>query len=1379
MYLMADNSRSLAEFTNQYQMSKTLRFELKPVGQTAEWIKKHNIIGIENGEPVGMDADRAKNYKYAKLLLDELHCQFIADALQLDHEVESTKKLNAKIIELYSASEILATNLPGNIFKYILDEKANEWVTLFQHQMPQYWRDDINELKNKIASEADKKEIKHLESIVTKLNNLCETGYPFKNTGIEILYGSHEDLLKLLEWAVRCGRIRPSFKDLQQGNSTAAMPVEHVISYIRSFDSFCTYFTGFNKNRANVYDVTGKKSTSLVHRICMQNMQFHFNNIRKWETVTRALEKYAKDFTGKTSSWRAMLAEYERNLAFAVEDVLTPAAFIAFINQSGIDRYNEIINGRAGDSGKTRVPGLNEFISRACQQFGAKHHEFPLLQSFYKQILSKSDKTFTAAFETDKEMFDQIRDFHQSIFVEQEIGKPPVIQELIENIRRLTAESPDEKSNIFISKNKLPRISTKLTGAWNTINNRLRSELGEKDFNKMNCFPVQLIDDALNAVVGGEQFSFKEQHIKAEYLSDSGHILFDFLTKRLDQLLLSVVSRWNKLAESGVLTAEKLDSANGKKGLEQIAAIKAFLDCSLEFQGFIGDWLLPGKKPSAGINNVWDETLQGFCDQFPIVKLYKMTRNHVTRKAYSSKKVKINFNNCKLLNGWDRNKESINGGILFEQDGLYFLGIMPPAANNIFDYAIADTDSEKKKQTKRDLAEKVLSSLGEPSFRKMIYKFLPGPNKMLPRVLFAESNVRYFKPSREIINIKEKKLYIKSEIEKNGIQNLYDYIDFCKQSLCIHPEWSKEFGFSEGTFRATAEYHSVDEFYKDVEMRGYKISFDNIKKSYIDEKVANGELYLFQIYSKDFSQRKKGSGNDNLHTSYWKLLFDPENLQDVVLKLNGQAEIFFRKASVALTGSQKAKGHHYNELKNKFSYPIIKDRRFTEDKFFFHCPVDLNFKAPSVPSRFNDKIKTFLRNNPAVNILGLDRGETHLLYYTITDRNGNILDHGSFDTIAAGERNIDYHAILDTRTENLEKVRESWSEAASIKGFKAGYLSQVLHKITQLIVQYNAIVVLENLNRGFKRDRYKIEKMEYKQFEKALIEKLNYLAFKNKKSRLEAGHYLNAYQLANKFESSEKAGIQNGILFYAVASYAAMTDPVTGFIKNVYAAYESVEKCLKLWASFDSIIYNPARDRFEFTYTLGKIAGNGMYTRKDEDKITKRQWTLCSCVVRTRYAITALDRDGEGKQEIYCVTDELKKMFENAKVDYRGNPDIGMALLGRQQRTDAALHQACLYFFNAIMNIRVTDRAKASQADEYSFIHSPVEPFFDSRQAWKNMPASSDANGAYNMARTGIRMLLEIDKHASAVDLATTKLDWQEYAQSAAVVKAQTAKLHK
>ena len=79
--------------------------------------------------------------------------------------------------------------------------------------------------------------------------------------------------------------------------------------------------------------------------------------------------------------------------------------------------------------------------------------------------------------------------------------------------------------------------------------------------------------------------------------------------------------------------------------------------------------------------------------------------------------------------------------------------------------------------------------------------------------------------------------------------------------------------------------------------QAYSIRFEKISTRYINELVENGQIYLFRIYSKDFSEYSKG--NKNLHTMYFEALFDEDNLENQIMKLNGGAEFFIRPASIS------------------------------------------------------------------------------------------------------------------------------------------------------------------------------------------------------------------------------------------------------------------------------------------------------------------------------------------------------------------------------------------------------------------------------------------------------------------------------------------------
>ena len=47
--------------------------------------------------------------------------------------------------------------------------------------------------------------------------------------------------------------------------------------------------------------------------------------------------------------------------------------------------------------------------------------------------------------------------------------------------------------------------------------------------------------------------------------------------------------------------------------------------------------------------------------------------------------------------------------------------------------------------------------------------------------------------------------------------------------------------------------------------------------------VEEGKAVLIQIYTKTFLRTVKGT--PNLHTLYWKMLFDERNLRDVALQI--------------------------------------------------------------------------------------------------------------------------------------------------------------------------------------------------------------------------------------------------------------------------------------------------------------------------------------------------------------------------------------------------------------------------------------------------------------------------------------------------------------
>ena len=327
---------------------------------------------------------------------------------------------------------------------------------------------------------------------------------------------------------------------------------------------------------------------------------------------------------------------------------------------------------------------------------------------------------------------------------------------------------------------------------------------------------------------------------------------------------------------------------------------------------------------------------------------------------------------------------------------------------------------------------------------------------------------------------------------------------------------------------------------------------------------------------------------------------------------------------------------------------------------------------------------------------------------------------------------------------------------------KEGYLSQVIHKISQLIVKYHAIVVLEDLNTGFMRGRQKIEKQVYQKFEKMLIDKLNYLADKQK-SPEELGGILNAYQLTSKFVSFQKLGKQSGFLFYTPAWNTSKIDPVTGFVNLFDTRYETREKARAFFGKFDFIRYNANKDWFEFTFDYSK------FTTKAEG--TRTRWTLCTQGMRIETY-----RDASKNSQWASKSSDLTNLFKEFFAKHAISLDSNLK--------EAIANQDSKEFYEELLRLfRLTLQMRNSISNsEQDYLLSPVADengnFFNSEEEklkgkdeygnWKSsLPVDADANGAYNIARKGLWMIRQIKNtdNLKKMNLAISNKEWLKFVQ--------------
>ena len=1177
------------------------------------------------------------------------------------------------------------------------DEKRSESYKKMKHIVDEYHKDYIQrtlsgaEVKNlesyydiymvQDKDEKQKKEIIKLEADFRKqIKKALESGAEFKDLFSKELFEKR----------------LPEFEDVKNDPERMAL--------LDEFKGYTTYFMGFHENRRNMYS-DEEKSTAISFRLINQNLPKYIDNMN-------IFAKYVS-VRGVEDANRVNAAMTLNN--HTVYEFFELKGFNMVLTQKGIDKYNEIIGGYSLEDG-TKVKGINEYINEYNQV--AKKNNQPRigkLKPLFKIMLQdRSTSSFVIdEFKNDEEVVSAVKDFKEAT------------AGIIENINILFADIKKyDLSRIYFDMKYITSLSQSVYGDWGYINAR-RNEEYDKNFKGKKTKSYE--EKKEKALKNQKAISIKELDILCG--NESSEDIEEYLNKRVEEIY-DAIQVSTKECISKIKNEEYHNLINN--GV-MVDSIKAYLDNIKELQLFIK---MLNVKEIPDKDDLFYGEFTPLNEELDVATpFYNKVRNYMTKKPYSTEKIKLNFGNQELLNGWDLNKEDNRKSVLLRKDGKYYLGIIRKKAKNPF----------------KEMEE----CSGSDAFEKMEYKLLPGANKMLPKVFFAKSRIDEFEPSQEILNIKEKETFKKSG--NFNIDDCHKYIDFFKESIEKHDEW-RNFDFK---FSPTEEYEDISGFYREVEAQGYKVNFKNVSADKIMQLVDEGDLFLFQIYNKDFSEYSKGT--PNLHTLYWKMLFDEDNLKDVVYKLNGDAEVFYRKSSIReedkIVHPAKQDIENKNPLNEKkqsnFDYDIIKDRRYTMDKFQFHVPLTFNFKAIG-RTNINELTRKYIKNTDDLHIIGIDRGERHLLYVSVIDMNGRIVEQKTLNVIENEKISVNYHDLLDTKEKARTEERKAWKNIENIKDLKTGYLSQAIHEITELVLKYNAIIVMEDLNFGFKHGREKVEKQVYQKFEKMLIDKLNYLVDKHE-DKNNLGGMLHAYQLTNKFESFAKMGKETGIIFYIPAWNTSKIDPATGFV-NLFgrlAKYESIEKSIKFWSGFESIIYDNEKDMFKFSFDYEK------FTAKAGSSKTK--WDIYSNGTRIM-TFRNTEKNSSWDNKEVNLTEELKTLFEEYELDCTS----GNLIEGIKEIKNKDFHYKLMNLFRLIIQMR-----NSVTGTDIDYMISPAMnargEFFDTRNMNSELPENADANGAYNIAKKGLWLAEQIqeteDDMLMKIKFNISNEEWLKFAQ--------------
>lgn len=1357
------------DFTNLYELSKTLRFELKPIWSTQKLLDENQVFL--------KDKIRQNKYEKIKPFLNEFHIKFIEFCLK-DLSLDYTE---------YKKS----------LDEYQKDRKNKETEKNKINEEKKLREQIVNKFKEKTLDFL--KTFWEIEIIKWKKNNHKIKILLWDNWSIEFNKNDYEFLFESQIFELMKKEFVGKWDIYVTNKETWEIYINEKtwkdLTIFDNWDWWLWYLTKFFETRKNLYK-SDWTQTALATRIINENLKKFSNNLDIYNKLKVKEELKIK------------FKNLENDFNINIEDFFRLNNYNNYVLQNWINKYNEIIWWKLIIENNKKIPWINEYINKYRQNTWDK---IPFLQKLDKQILAWWKEVFIEQIENESAFKNILENFYNN-----SVKKVEILSYIFWNLINYNNE---EYKTIYISKEAFNTISHKFTDQIsifekNVFNELLKDKLvGKKDYEKKeekdrfpDFIPLFYIKKGLENYIEEDLF-FKSRYYENNIIEENNEDIWEkfcnILNYEFNSLLSNTITNqnWEEVEIWFNILRKKLERLLDNFSLWETNdwIIKDFADVSKKIYQMWKYFAIEKKREwnnnydlnSDFYNSLYSEEnkkywyLEFYTEAYEdIINSYNLMRNYIAKKPWEdSKKWKLNFECSNLLSWWDKNFEGY-WSYIFKKDWLYYLWII-----------------NWKKITKEE-SEKLYKYNDISLAERFVYDFQKPDNKNTPR-LFIRSKWDSFSPAvselnlpiNNILEIYDKELY---KINKNNPNKHKPYleklINYFKEWFTKHKSY-KHFNF---VWKNSKEYENIADFYVDVEKSCYKPYWENINFEELIELTKN-RIYLFQIYNKNYQLDKniapknyifQWNWKDNIHTLYFKWLFQTENLENknwVNIKLSWWWEVFFRP-KIGINKLWKKKDRSWKE--------IINNKRYSEDKIFLHFPIQLNFKENKTKN-FNLFTNNFLANNKDINIIWIDRWEKHLAYFSVINQKWEILESWSlnyiyqkdknWNTIQKKEKEIkeikndewkiidyelietwkeidyeDYWLLLEYKEKKRRLERQSWKEVEQIKDLKKWYISAVVRKIADLIIKYNAIVIFEDLNMRFKQIRWWIEKSIYQQLEKALIDKLNFLVEKWEYDKNKAWNLLKAYQLTFPIESFKDMWKQNWIVFYTNASYTSKIDPLTWWRPNLYIKKQSAELNKENILKFKNIIWN--NDFFEITYDL-----KDFQKAETTNILNKTNWTLCTCVERYKWNKN-LNNNKWWYNHFDNLTNNFKELFEEYNININWN--IIKQIHNLETKWNEKFFSNFLDYFSLLCQIRNTNDSKSW--NENDFILSPIKPFFDSRKSkdfWKYLPKNWDDNWAYNIAKKWILILNKISEWKKVntkknPELFISNTDWDNFTQS-------------
>lgn len=1301
----------LKQFTGLYSLSKTLRFELQPIGKTKDtfkqWLEelKNAELVVDDGGNLFLEDKQIKEaYMAIKPIMDKLHKQFIEMSLLSD------EAKNIDFSDYFAAFKDREKEI-GDI-----EKKLRENIGATYNVAGNFFSAEISKA---LGKEFKIKKDKPYECL----------------TDAKMYY-----------------YLSANVKDLAK--QTDGIDEQTLANHINQFKGFWGYLDGYNQNRENYYEFKKEASTAVATRIVHENLPTFCSNILRFENGKRREEylgiyQYLKD-NDRERKIKNQKGE-EVDAEPISEKVFQIKHFNECLDQSQIEEYNRII-------------GIYNLLINLYNQARRGEKDFKKMEEFeklYKQIGCGEKRTLfeTLQNESDvKNLLEKASEAGKKIF---NIGSNSLEIETVPDFINFLSEC-DNWGGIYMSKTAISKISNLYFANWHSIKDKL------KEANAHACItyvknreePIKLRDAvelsemfAVFDTEPSEQF-FKESLFKEDETNEYRGVLDKALTpsQNLIRLLCFDIERNIKvfLQKSGEIVAlEKYKDENNYVGEEDqtIKKIKDWLDAAIDAMRIVRFFAVRKSKMKGNLPNTTMEQALGnllYNDDAQWFKWYDLIRNYLTKKPQDDakeNKLKLNFGKEKLLGGWSDGQEKVKAATLLKRENEMYLCIL--RKTDIFD--TSKDDNPIYKTTKTDASRLILMNLKFPTLAGKGFLGEYGisygemgksdPNKAiqcLQKIIKERYVNKYPLLEKFTINTYTDKSIFDAEIT----ETLKD----CYVCQFTPIDWNK----------VIEKQEKKELFLFKIHCKDYQPGSDgkkDLQTMYWEDVLSDGSKHQLCAGAEIFMREPVAKESPIKHPTGSKLVNkrdkDGNTIPDQIYKeiysyVNGRSKSISVEAQKYITEQKVV----IKEAKRE----MVKDSRFYgEEKYFFHCPIKLFYESKGYKNpqfafpEVNSKITNALQQSDNLQFIGIDRGEKHLVYSCTIDKNGKIIKGKCqhYDNI----NGTDYVQKLEAVADERIIAKKNWQAQSRIKDLKSGYISHVVHRLVDETIKDgdniapHAYIVLEDLNTEMKRGRQKFEKQVYQNLETALAKKLNFVVDKNAKQG-ELGSVSKALQLTPPISNYQdiEGKKQFGVMLYTRANYTSVTDPATGWRKTIYIKNGKEEDIKEqILDKFSDFGFDGKDYYFEYTEANAGHTWR-LYSGKNGEPLPRFQNKKQLLQDKNVWVPEQVD-----------VVEVLDKLFANFDMSqsFKTQIENGVELQKIDGRRETAW-QFLRYALELIQQIRNSGVKK----EDDNFLYSPVRKdggeHFDTRNHENNGVLSeikdADANGAFNIARKGLIM---------------------------------------